>query len=81
MSSINNHYTFTTTSFGTASDVVETLSFTSSNRNLSLLVVNNTSTVATTSRVVVGSHGIQIWPWQHLDLQEVMKAHKIIEVV
>ncbi|KAJ9562282.1 hypothetical protein OSB04_007442 [Centaurea solstitialis] len=79
-SSINNIYT----SVGTASDIAETLSFTSStDRNLSPpLAVNDTSAVvATASRVVVGRHGIRIRPWPHPDVTEVMRAHKIIEAV
>ncbi|KAI3760944.1 hypothetical protein L1987_51348 [Smallanthus sonchifolius] len=78
--SINNLYTTTTTSFGSATDIAETLSFTTSLRILSPPVVNNT-TSAVTSRVVVGRHGIRIRPWPHPDPVEVMKAHKIIEAV
>ncbi|XP_071709768.1 beta-1,4-xylosyltransferase IRX14-like [Rutidosis leptorrhynchoides] len=82
-SSINNLYTTTTTSFGTANDIAETLSFTTSNRNLSppVVTVNNSSSTITSSRVVVGRHGIRIRPWPHPDPVEVMKAHKIIEAV
>ncbi|KAK9067034.1 hypothetical protein SSX86_014358 [Deinandra increscens subsp. villosa] len=78
-SSINNLYTSTTTSFGSATDIAESLSFTTSLRRLSPPVVNTTSAV--TSRVVVGRHGIRIRPWPHPDPVEVMKAHKIIEAV
>nr|XP_043618295.1 probable beta-1,4-xylosyltransferase IRX14H [Erigeron canadensis] len=84
-SSINNLYTSTTTSFSTsANDIAETLSFTTSIRNLSPPVVavnsdSNHSVVA--SRVVVGRHGIRIRPWPHPDPTQVMKAHKIIEAV
>ncbi|XP_058080353.1 probable beta-1,4-xylosyltransferase IRX14H [Magnolia sinica] len=35
----------------------------------------------TTSRVVVGRHGIRIRPWPHPNPVEVMKAHRIIERV
>ncbi|KAD4888198.1 hypothetical protein R6Q59_034717 [Mikania micrantha] len=78
-SSINNLYTTTTSSFGSATDIAETLSFTTSLRRLSPPEVNTTSAVA--SRVVVGRHGIRIRPWPHPDPVEVMKAHKIIEAV
>lgn len=83
-SSINNLYTSTTTSFGSATDIAETLSFTTSSRSLSPPVVSNNTTTtagAVTSRVVVGRHGIRIRPWPHPDPVEVMKAHKIIEAV
>ncbi|XP_010548427.1 PREDICTED: probable beta-1,4-xylosyltransferase IRX14 [Tarenaya hassleriana] len=36
---------------------------------------------ATSSRVVVGRHGIRIRPWPHPNSAEVMKAHQIIERV
>ncbi|KAJ0754101.1 putative 1,4-beta-D-xylan synthase [Helianthus annuus] len=76
-SSINNLYTSTTTtSFASASDIAQTLSFTTSNAN-----TNNITTGVATSRVVVGRHGIRIRPWPHPDPVEVMKAHKIIEAV
>ncbi|XP_052204667.1 beta-1,4-xylosyltransferase IRX14-like [Diospyros lotus] len=38
-------------------------------------------TVTSSSRVVVGRHGILIRPWPHPDPEEVMKAHRIIERV
>lgn len=85
-SSINNLYTTTTTSFGSATDIAETLSFTTSSlRSVSPPVADvnvnvNTSGVVA-SRVVVGRHGIRIRPWPHPDPVEVMKAHKIIEAV
>ena len=41
-------------------------------------VVNRT---VSSSRVVVGRHGIRIRPWPHPDPIEVMKAHQIIERV
>ncbi|XP_061341691.1 beta-1,4-xylosyltransferase IRX14-like [Gastrolobium bilobum] len=45
-------------------------------------VANRTTVVASsTSRVVVGRHGIRIRPWPHPDPVEVMKAHRIIERV
>ncbi|KAM0032267.1 putative 1,4-beta-D-xylan synthase [Helianthus debilis subsp. tardiflorus] len=77
-SSINNLYTSTTTSFVSASDIAQTLSFTTSNANAN---TNITTGGAATSRVVVGRHGIRIRPWPHPDPVEVMKAHKIIEAV
>lgn len=80
-SSINNLYTTTSTSFGSATDIAETLSFTTSLRSLSPPGANTTSAVATSSRVVVGRHGIRIRPWPHPDPVEVMKAHKLIEAV
>ncbi|XP_077217005.1 putative beta-1,4-xylosyltransferase IRX14H [Tasmannia lanceolata] len=43
--------------------------------------LNRTTTTATTSRVVVGRHGIRIRPWPHPNPSEVMKAHRIIERV
>ncbi|KAF5791683.1 putative 1,4-beta-D-xylan synthase [Helianthus annuus] len=77
-SSINNLYTSTTTtSFASASDIAQTLSFTTSNANTN----NITTGAAATSRVVVGRHGIRIRPWPHPDPVEVMKAHRIIEAV
>lgn len=40
------------------------------------------ATIATSSsRVVVGRHGIRIRPWPHPNPTEVMKAHQIIETV
>ncbi|KAI7729083.1 hypothetical protein M8C21_018407 [Ambrosia artemisiifolia] len=80
-SSINNLYTSTTTSFGGATDIPKTLSFTTSIRSLSppSALVNNNNNI--TSRVVVGRHGIRIRPWPHPDPVEVMKAHRIIEAV
>ncbi|RYQ80720.1 hypothetical protein Ahy_Scaffold1g106940 isoform H [Arachis hypogaea] len=43
---------------------------------------NMTAVVASsTSRVVVGRHGIRIRPWPHPDPVEVMKAHQILERV
>ncbi|KAI7730927.1 hypothetical protein M8C21_032484 [Ambrosia artemisiifolia] len=78
--SINNLYSSSTTSFGTVSDIAQTLSFTTSNIN----TINNNVNINTTnsaSRVVVGRHGIRIRPWPHPDPVEVMKAHRIIEAV
>lgn len=42
---------------------------------------NKTATGSSSSRVVVGRHGIRIRPWPHPDPIEVMKAHRIIERV
>ncbi|XP_076927482.1 beta-1,4-xylosyltransferase IRX14-like [Bidens hawaiensis] len=76
-SSINNLYS-TTTSFGSGTDISETLSFTTSLRTFTPSILNTNNI---TSRVVVGRHGIRIRPWPHPDPVEVMKAHKIIEAV
>ncbi|XP_076890276.1 beta-1,4-xylosyltransferase IRX14-like [Bidens hawaiensis] len=82
-SSINNLYT---TSFGTSTDIAQTLSFTTSplvnnnNNNIDVNSNNNNNT-SVASRVVVGRHGIRIRPWPHPDPVEVMKAHRIIEAV
>nr|XP_043633498.1 beta-1,4-xylosyltransferase IRX14-like [Erigeron canadensis] len=70
---------FTTSSTYTtpfAVDIAQTLTFTTS-------IKNNISsqTTATSSRVVVGRHGIRIRPWPHPNPDEVMKAHKIIQSV
>ncbi|KAF7828690.1 putative beta-1,4-xylosyltransferase IRX14 [Senna tora] len=42
---------------------------------------NRTTFASSTSRVVVGRHGIRIRPWPHPNPVEVMKAHQIIERV
>ncbi|KAL3592148.1 hypothetical protein D5086_010788 [Populus alba] len=42
-------------------------------------VINKT--LSSSSRVVVGRHGIRIRPWPHPNPSEVMKAHQIIETV
>ncbi|KAF7809855.1 putative beta-1,4-xylosyltransferase IRX14 [Senna tora] len=42
---------------------------------------NRTTVASSTSRVVVGRHGIRIRPWPHPNSEEVMKAHRIIERV
>ncbi|MCD7453693.1 Beta-1,4-xylosyltransferase irx14 [Datura stramonium] len=42
--------------------------------------LNRTSAVSS-SRVVVGRHGILIRPWPHPNASEVMQAHKIMEIV
>ncbi|KAL7231761.1 hypothetical protein ACSBR2_009905 [Camellia fascicularis] len=41
----------------------------------------NRTVVSSSSRVVVGRHGILIRPWPHPNAVEVMKAHRIIELV
>ncbi|TMW83392.1 hypothetical protein EJD97_001866, partial [Solanum chilense] len=41
--------------------------------------LNRTS--VSSSRVVVGRHGILIRPWPHANASEVMQAHKIMEIV
>ena len=45
--------------------------------------VNRSSvvTASSSSRVVVGRHGIRIRPWPHPNPSEVMKAHQIIDTV
>lgn len=43
--------------------------------------VNKTATGSSSSRVVVGRHGILIRPWPHPNPIEVMKAHQIIDRV
>ncbi|KFK30308.1 hypothetical protein AALP_AA7G245100 [Arabis alpina] len=50
-------------------------------RNLDPGVNETTVTRTTSSRVVVGRHGIRIRPWPHPNPIEVMKAHEIIERV
>lgn len=47
---------------------------------LSVLEAPANGTVSS-SRVVVGRHGILIRPWPHPNSTEVMQAHKIIEIV
>ncbi|KAL5556938.1 hypothetical protein UlMin_039174 [Ulmus minor] len=42
---------------------------------------NRTVTASSSSRVVVGRHGIRIRPWPHPNPTEVMKAHQIIDTV
>ncbi|KAI9089067.1 hypothetical protein K1719_029346 [Acacia pycnantha] len=42
---------------------------------------NRTTIASSTSRVIVGRHGIRIRPWPHPDPVEVMKAHQIINRV
>ncbi|XP_060185388.1 beta-1,4-xylosyltransferase IRX14-like [Lycium barbarum] len=42
---------------------------------------NNTAATVSSSRVVVGRHGILIRPWPHPNASEVMQAHKIMEIV
>ncbi|KAJ7944457.1 Glycosyltransferase [Quillaja saponaria] len=42
---------------------------------------NRTAVGSSSSRVVVGRHGIRIRPWPHPNQIEVMKAHQIIERV
>lgn len=43
--------------------------------------VNKTPTGSSSSRVIVGRHGIRIRPWPHPNPIEVMKAHQIIDRV
>ncbi|KAI3521040.1 hypothetical protein L1887_10498 [Cichorium endivia] len=79
-SSTNNFYT-TRLSSPFAADIAETLSFTTSLRNISPPLLNKTDAVTSSSRVVVGRHGIRIRPWPHPNPEEVMKAHRIMETV
>ncbi|TYG46063.1 hypothetical protein ES288_D11G226200v1 [Gossypium darwinii] len=74
---------FYTSPFRSTAELVKTLdvhSVLSNNpvANLDLPLLNKT---VTNSRVVVGRHGIRIRPWPHPDPVEVMKAHRIIEIV
>lgn len=57
---------------------VQTLDVHPTVRTLEPPVLNRTTT---SSRVVVGRHGIRIRPWPHPNPVEVMKAHQIIERV
>lgn len=73
-----------TTSFRTAADYAESLTsttFSTSLSSLSSLESSNKTAVSSSSRVIVGRHGILIRPWPHPNPAEVMKAHKIIETV
>ncbi|XP_023754316.1 beta-1,4-xylosyltransferase IRX14 [Lactuca sativa] len=79
-SSTNNLYTSRLTS-PFAADIAESLSFTTSLRNISPPLLNKTDAVTSSSRVVVGRHGIRIRPWPHPNPEEVMKAHRIMETV
>lgn len=77
---------YSTSSFGKPS---ETLAFQSTlgavtSTSTSLPAMNLTTTVASgtsSSRVVVGRHGILIRPWPHPNPVEVMRAHRLIERV
>ncbi|KAK5784925.1 putative beta-1,4-xylosyltransferase IRX14H -like protein [Gossypium arboreum] len=74
---------FYTSPFRSTAELVKTLDVNSvlsnnSVANLDLPLLNKT---VTNSRVVVGRHGIRIRPWPHPDPVEVMKAHRIIEIV
>ncbi|CAN4126902.1 unnamed protein product [Withania somnifera] len=42
---------------------------------------NSSLSSTSSSRVVVGRHGILIRPWPHPNASEVMRAHKIMEIV
>ncbi|KAK9061871.1 hypothetical protein SSX86_019055 [Deinandra increscens subsp. villosa] len=78
-STSNTNTTTLTTSF--AADMSQTLSFTTSFRDISPPLPDKTDVVTGGSRVVVGRHGIRIRPWPHPNPEEVMKAHKIIQTV
>ncbi|CAH9069294.1 unnamed protein product [Cuscuta europaea] len=49
--------------------------------NLDRGTFSNKTKAGSSSRVVVGRHGILIRPWPHPNSTEVMQAHKIIEIV
>ncbi|BFG35909.1 hypothetical protein CerSpe_221830 [Prunus speciosa] len=49
--------------------------------NLEFTLNRNTTTASSSSRVIVGRHGIRIRPWPHPNPTETMKAHRIIETV
>uniref|UniRef100_A0A5B6YTG8 Glycosyltransferases n=1 Tax=Davidia involucrata TaxID=16924 RepID=A0A5B6YTG8_DAVIN len=77
--SSTNTNLYPTSPFGTVADVLQTtISSSTSLRNLELPANRTTDS---TSRVVVGRHGILIRPWPHPNPVEVMKAHRIIERV
>ncbi|KAK9284969.1 hypothetical protein L1049_024151 [Liquidambar formosana] len=74
-------YEATTPFLKTTSDIAGALTF-SSTPFLNLdSPANKTVTGSSSSRVVVGRHGIRIRPWPHPNPVEVMKAHRIIERV
>ncbi|KAM2060319.1 hypothetical protein ACFX1T_045526 [Malus domestica] len=50
---------------------------TNSNIILFINLNRNTTTASSSSWVIVGRHGIQIWPWSHPNPTETMKAHRI----
>ncbi|KAA8531663.1 hypothetical protein F0562_006620 [Nyssa sinensis] len=75
---------YPTSPFGTAADIAGTLALQkkiSSSTSLPKDELPANRTAISTSRVVVGRHGILIRPWPHPDPVEVMKAHRIIERV
>lgn len=63
----------------TTTDIAEALTLQSPLLNREIPA--NSTTVSSSSRVVVGRHGIRIRPWPHPNPDEVMKAHRIIERV
>ncbi|KAA8547146.1 hypothetical protein F0562_003588 [Nyssa sinensis] len=72
---------YSTSLFRTAAEVSETLTTMSSFNSLANLEPPANTTTVSSSRVVVGRHGILIRPWPHPNPVEVMKAHRIIERV
>lgn len=66
---------------GTTADIAGSLSFQANPSPNSELPPNRTAGGISSSRVVVGRHGIRIRPWPHPNPDEVMKAHRIIERV
>ncbi|XP_010270814.1 PREDICTED: probable beta-1,4-xylosyltransferase IRX14H [Nelumbo nucifera] len=79
-----NHYTVPAL-LRTTSDTAQTLTLQTPSLSPPISITdtpsNRTSTTTTSSRVVVGRHGILIRPWPHPNPVEVMKAHHIIERV
>ncbi|OIV92864.1 hypothetical protein TanjilG_00999 [Lupinus angustifolius] len=72
-----------TVPFRTASEIAVDSNPVATVENHANRTITGTPLVAggTTSRVVVGRHGIRIRPWPHPDPVEVMKAHRIMERV
>ncbi|KAJ9670648.1 hypothetical protein PVL29_026910 [Vitis rotundifolia] len=66
---------------GTTADIAGSLSFQANSSPNLELPPNRTAGGISSSRVVVGRHGIRIRPWPHPNPDEVMKAHRIIERV
>ncbi|KAL6227396.1 hypothetical protein ACLB2K_001354 [Fragaria x ananassa] len=69
--------------FRSASELIGTLDIPAISNPVANLdsQLNRSSTVSSSSRVVVGRHGIRIRPWPHPNPTETMKAHRIIETV
>nr|DAD21466.1 TPA_asm: hypothetical protein HUJ06_022929 [Nelumbo nucifera] len=78
--STTNHYTVPAL-LRTTSDATQTLTLQTPPVLITDTPSNRTNPATTSSRVVVGRHGILIRPWPHPNPIEVMKAHRIIERV